>query len=61
MTDTSEMVERKCPACGRQIEVLNGRWTQHTDPKSLAGKQRPYQCYMAGRRVDAALSPGEGR
>lgn len=42
-----------CPACGRMIEVLDGRWTQHTDPATYKARQMS-PCRLAGR---AALEP----
>lgn len=35
---------RICPACGRQVYVVRGYWTQHSDPASWEGRQLIRQC-----------------
>lgn len=36
-----------CPVCGRQVEVLDGRWTRHTDPNGWSMREPLKQCEMA--------------
>lgn len=37
---------KTCPACVRKIEVINGIWTQHTDPATW-GTKAIKQCRLA--------------
>lgn len=54
---TEDEVWRTCPTCGRFVEIVDGKWSQHTDPKSWGGRQKPRQCDNAGR---SALSQHQG-
>lgn len=40
---------RTCPRCNRQINVVLGRWTAHTDPKTWPKGVELRQCANAGR------------
>ena len=35
---------RSCPVCGRQVEVVNGYWTQHSDPETWGRGKVIRQC-----------------
>lgn len=33
-----------CPTCGREVHVVLGYWSQHSDPSSWPGRQPVRQC-----------------
>jgi hypothetical protein len=51
-----------CPLCKRTIEIVHGRWTQHTDPKTWPKGVPMKQCANARRPVASrsALSQDQG-
>lgn len=48
-----------CPSCGRGVEIIEGRWSQHTDPKTYQS-QEFLQCEMAGRAFLAKEGESHG-
>lgn len=53
-----EPAYRSCPTCLRPVEIVDGKWSQHTNPKTWGKGATLKQCSMAGR---AALEDGSGR
>jgi hypothetical protein len=47
-----------CPGCGREVHVVSGYITQHTDPSSWTGRQPLRQC---PRELTALLSTADAQ